>query len=108
MRESPTTSPELMRGGRPDPVRSSSRSMSPPCCSPSILRSDTSPSTPFPASGGGRPANDDSVVNGAPAPGVYNPQMIGRTLSRYRILDEVSRGGMGIVYRAMDTRLGRE
>ncbi len=34
--------------------------------------------------------------------------MIGKTLSHYQILAEVSRGGMGIVYRALDTRLDRE
>jgi serine/threonine-protein kinase len=34
--------------------------------------------------------------------------MIGRTLSHYRVLDEVSRGGMGIVYRAVDLTLNRE
>jgi eukaryotic-like serine/threonine-protein kinase len=34
--------------------------------------------------------------------------VIGRTISHYRILAEVSRGGMGIVYRALDTRLDRE
>jgi serine/threonine protein kinase/tetratricopeptide (TPR) repeat protein len=34
--------------------------------------------------------------------------VIGKTLSHYRILAEVSRGGMGIVYRALDTRLDRE
>ena len=34
--------------------------------------------------------------------------MIGRTLSHYKTLSEISRGGMGIVYRAVDLKLERE
>ena len=34
--------------------------------------------------------------------------MTGRTVSHYRIGEEISRGGMGIVYRATDVRLNRE
>ncbi len=34
--------------------------------------------------------------------------MIGRTLSHYKVQEEIGRGGMGIVYRAIDLKLDRE
>jgi serine/threonine protein kinase len=52
--------------------------------------------------------DDATVVTGDPRASPRRPLDEGGTIDRYRVLEQVGRGAMGVVYRAHDPKLGRD
>ena len=74
---------------------------------PEPIPTPTAESPAVPAGGlTGSVADPRATTGGSPAEG--SPAACPAPSGRYALLDEIARGGMGVIYRATDTALGRE